>query len=610
MESIMDVAKKAAMVQKFGGGVGYYLGNLRAFEAPIKTTHGKAMGPVAKPSEGFNNGVIQHYHSVSSMITQAGKRAGAQMAILPAEHADIHEFIHCKDINPQSLSTFNISVSLGDDFMKKVQDDPTSPERALFMEMCESAWKTGDPGCYFRDTSERSNPTPWLGKLTGTNPCGEVPLLDNEPCNLGSINLAKFVQDGNIDFGGIRNTARMATRYLDDILDHNTFPDKDITEIALTTRKLGLGVMGWADMLALLEMDYDSQGAIDLGQEIMFLIQEAAIEESEKLGQEKGLCPALDKIPGKEHLVKLPWTRRNATVTCIAPTGTISLLVGASSGIEPHFARSWERTMGDGTKLQEKIPVIDILEARGSKFIPKTAMEIGVSWHIRHQAIFQKYTDLAVSKTINLPNSATVQDIFDSYLMMWQTNCKGGTIYRDGSRDVQVLTTPKPDKVETYREEPKVTARRKLPKTRYGVTHHFEIARVPVYFTANWYPDTKEIGEVFVTTTARGGTIDGLLDSIMITLSLALQHQTPLQLLVGRLKGKSFEPKGFTDDPDIPTAESIVDYMMRWFEKEFLKPQVGLQLAPGMICPDCESTVAREEGCFKCTNPSCGWSKC
>lgn len=604
MESIMDVARKSAMVQKWGGGVGYYFGNLRPYQAHISTTHGGAMGPVGKPSEGINSGVLHHYHSVSMMITQSGKRPGAQMGILPCDHPDIREFIHAKDAGDSSLSTFNISVSLTDDFMSKVKEEPESEERKLFIEMAESAWKTGDPGCYFFDTSEKSNPTPWLGQLTGTNPCGEVPLLDNEPCNLGSINLGLFVKDGDVDLEGLAKTAALATRYLDDVLDENTFPDEAIDIIARKNRKLGLGVMGWADMLALLEIPYESDRAVELAREVMGTIQQAAWFESEKLGQEKGWCPALSDFSEFEE--NWPWRRRNATLTCIAPTGTISILAGASSGCEPHFSTVWTRTMADGTKLEEKIPVMEALVARGSSFVPQTSKDISPRTQILHQAAFQEFTDLAVSKTINMPRSASVDEIFQAYMLAWEAGCKGITIYRDGSRSVQVLN----DNTEEYPEEPKHTPRKKLPKTRDSVTHHFEIAGNPVYMTVGLYPDTKLPGEVFVTTSARGGTIDGLLDAFMINTSLALQHGTPLELIVARLKGKDFEPKGFTDDPKIPNASSIVDYMVRWMEMKFLESPKGPEIATGLICPDCESIVAREEGCLKCTNLSCGWSKC
>lgn len=753
--SIMAVATKAAGVTKFGGGVGYYFGNIRPRGSLVNSTHGKAMGPVE---------VLRHYQSVGRLITQAGKREAAQMGILDAGHPDIREFIHTKDSDPQSLNTFNISVAASDEFMRRAINDNMSDEHALLWEMAESAWKTGDPGLYFKDTAEKTNPTPWLGKLTGTNPCGEVPLLNNEPCltgdslvdlgdgglrrlidlrnaegfslktvtergtpvtvdncyvvdrgvkpvfdvflangqrlratdnhrfytdsgwkavgelassdkvripdtalstvdkgdylldemfgwmvgdgwfiegsagilfgpddgeafdklkpvwdafvereyavstqpsgvrqitvnktaiiekfrtfgfefakatekklpsyiftatagqqaafvrglmgadgtvsksgsgtanrlvlassapqlveefqivlshlgiqswvqwwegegrnpqaqvnisgksaqtymdvvgftlgrkndrfewlskhitnnrefmkvkvvepageepvfdivmpdvhsfyangmlvhncNLGSINLGNFIRDGAVDYRQLGPVVRLATRYLDDIVSLNSFPDKAILAANLETRKLGLGVCGWADMLALLGLDYDSDDAVHLANEVMEFINDQARESSIELAGERGPAPC---FTSSGH------NFRNATRTCIAPTGSIAILMDASSGIEPYFAEEWKRTLGTGEVLSEGIkPGIN-------GHTPHISHDIAPEWHIRHQAAFQSHTDLAVSKTINLSNSATVSDIYEAYVMMWQTGCKGGTVFRDGSRSEQVL---------------------------------------------------------------------------------------------------------------------------------------------------------------------------
>lgn len=421
MEGIMDVARKSALVQKFGGGVGYALSALRPLGKPIRTTHGKACGPVA---------VLSLYQSVAEMVTQGGKRHGAQMGILDIEHPDIRSFIHLKDSDPQRFNTFNISVAIPDRFMEAVVDGKKD-EADLFREMVDSAWATGDPGVYFIDTAERSNPTRHLGRLTGTNPCGEVPLLDNEACNLGSINLAACVSQGgfapSVDWNRLGLVTRTAIRYLDEVIDHNTFPAPEIGAAVAKTRKLGLGVMGWADMLALMGIPYDTEEAVALGREVMAHINKIAKQESMYLAFHKGAYPAA--IPDEDELV------RNATRTCIAPTGTIAILAGCSSGIEPHYALSWKRTLGDGTVFDETIPVLD----RINGFKPKTSHEIDWQWHVRHQAAFQEHTDLAVSKTINMPKSASKNDIYDAYINMWAQGCKGGTIFRDGCRDEQVL---------------------------------------------------------------------------------------------------------------------------------------------------------------------------
>jgi ribonucleoside-diphosphate reductase alpha chain len=420
--SIMATGFKSAGVQKFGGGVGYALSAVRPKDTPIATTHGKAMGPVA---------LLKYYQSVAEMITQGGKRAGAQMGILSCDHPDIREFIHCKDSDPQRLNTFNISVACTDAFMEAASRDPESEAGKLLTEMADSAWRTGDPGVYFIDSAERRNPTPWLGKLTGTNPCGEVPLLNNEPCNLGSINLGNFVTDGGTDYVSLGRVVRLATRYLDDVLSVNVFPHQDIKDANDLTRKLGLGVCGWADMLALLGIHYDSDEAVALGRKVMKFINEEANNESIKLGFERGVAPAFIVGHAIDNL------QRNATRTCIAPTGTIAILMGASSGIEPHFALEWDRQLATaGDVIHERVPVMDRL----SGFTPHVSQEIAPEWHIKHQAAFQEFTDLAVSKTINLPNSATPEQIRQIYVDLWVSGCLGGTIYRDGSRDVQVLT--------------------------------------------------------------------------------------------------------------------------------------------------------------------------
>lgn len=421
-DGIMDTATKASMVIKWGGGVGYALGDIRPKGSLVNSTHGKAMGPVS---------VLKFYHSMASMLTQSGKREAAQMGILPVEHPDINEFIHCKDENPQALSTFNISVALSDSFMYKavadIKNNVSSAEADLLKSMAQSAWRTGDPGVFFVDAAERDNPTPWVGKLDGTNPCGEVPLLNNEPCNLGSINLRKFYVGGSdiVDYDKLQRVVQLAISYLDDVLDHNHFPVSAVSDAAYYTRKLGLGVCGWADLLALAGIDYDSEEALTLLDKIMGFIRVHADAQSLVLGKEKGVAPCF---------VGTDIKYRNATRLCIAPTGTIAILMDASSGIEPHYLREWTRTTNEGMVLHEKISVLDETD-----FVPPTAMEIGWSWHVDHQGVAQEHVDLAVSKTINMANSATVEDILDAYIYMWYRGCKGGTVYRDGCRDTQVL---------------------------------------------------------------------------------------------------------------------------------------------------------------------------
>lgn len=600
LEGIMDVARKAAFVQKWGGGVGYCLSAIRPKGKMIRSTHGKACGPIA---------VLRLYHSVALMITQGGKREGAQMGILHVDHEDIREFIHCKESDPEAFSTFNLSVACTDRFMGKATNQPGHhPEYILLKEMADCAWKTGDPGCYFIDTAEKANPTPWLGRLTGTNPCGEVPLLDNEPCNLGSINLTHMVDprltnDIAFDFEKLERIARLATRYLDYVLDHNSFPDPAITRVAQATRKLGLGVMGWADTLALLGIHYDSDVALEFADKVMSTIQRVAHDESRKLGQEKGVCPAFVEEGG----LGTP-QRRNAALTCIAPSGTISVLAGVSSGIEPHFTLEGSRAMGDGTRLEEKAHV-DI-----GSFRPHTAHEIGWIWHIKHQARFQQYTDLAVSKTINMPETATPDDMLNAFIMAWQLGCKGITCYRDKSRAHQIIVEkgdedrlhqghgPKP-----VTEKP-VNGRRRMAVDAIALRHKFSVGGMEGYLHPGMFPDGK-LGELFITGNKQGSTIGGLMDGIAILTSLALQYGVPVESIVNKMKGTRFEPAGLTGNKEIPMASSVLDYIFRYLGRKFAPDSIGKLSDTGMLCPDCGAEAILEEGCLTCS-VKCGWSRC
>lgn len=588
MDSILDVARKAALVLKWGGGAGFYLGNLRRKDAMIKTTHGKACGPVA---------VLEYYHAGAQLITQSGKRQAAQMGILPCDHPDIEEFIHCKD-GGKNLSTFNISVSCTDEFMR---DAVTVGTRAydIFKQMVESAWKTGDPGIYFVDTSERANPTPWLGKLTATNPCGEVPLLDNEPCNLGSINLGHTVVDGVVDWDKLKRIVVMSVRYLDTVLDNNTFPLPEIAEAASRTRKLGLGVMGWADMLSLLRVHYDSVEAVDLAEKLMLCVQVNAHHASALLAEEKGACPAFGSIEGKN---------RNATVTCIAPAGSICTLADCSSGIEPYYTLKGVRVMGDGTQLTEAVRV-DI-----GKFVPHTALQIAAEWHVKHQAAFQANTDLAVSKTVNMPNSVTREQVREAFLLAWKMGCKGITVYRDGSRNVQVISQAKGDNVgivplDTYNTDIKFGMQRhKMAIDADAKRHKFCVGSFEGYLHIGLLPDGTP-GELFITSANQGSTVSGLLASVSIITSLALQYGVPLETMVDKLRHIRFEPAGITGNKDIPTASSIVAYIYRYLGHRFLEGSKALPVQTGMICPECGALAIAEEGCLSCSQ-SCGWSRC
>jgi ribonucleoside-diphosphate reductase alpha chain len=410
----------------------------------------------------------------TEIIKAGGKRRGAMMAVLRVDHPDVIEFITSKQ-QPGFLSNFNISVAVTDDFMKAVEENgeywlvnPRNKERTKKLRakevwdlMAKSAWMSGDPGVIFIDEINRRNPTPQVGRIESTNPCGEQPLLPYESCNLGSLNLSHMVVDGKIDWEKLRETVRNAVHFLDNVIDANRYPLKEIEEITTANRKIGLGVMGFADMLVKLGIPYDSEQALKQGEEIMRFIEEEGHKRSEELGQERGSFPNFEGSIWKDKHSAL----RNSTVTTIAPTGTISIIAGCSSGIEPIFAISFIRNVLNGTRLFETNPLFEIMakergfysarlleeiaqtgSAQKIEEVPGdvrrlfgTALDITPEWHVRMQAVFQKYTDNAVSKTVNLPSEATVEDVRKIYELAWKLRCKGVTIFRYGSKPEQVL---------------------------------------------------------------------------------------------------------------------------------------------------------------------------
>jgi len=462
LESIFTSLKDMAVIQQSGGGTGFSFSHLRPKNDIVKSTKGIASGPVS---------FMRIYDAATETIKQGGKRRGANMAILNVSHPDILEFITSKQKEKQ-LSNFNISVSADDKFLEAVEKNKdyelVNPHtgksagkinaRSVFEVIARSAWQSGDPGMIFIDEINRKNQVSGLGKIEATNPCGEVPLFSYESCNLGSINLTKFVDNKKVNWNKLKESLHLSTRFLDDVIDVNKFPFKEVEEMAKGNRKVGLGIMGFAEMLALLEIPYDSKQAIDIAEKIMSFISKEAHSASAELAKEKGNFPNINKSIWKGKRM------RNCACTTIAPTGTISIIAGCSSGIEPLFALAFMREVLAGKHLfeankifqtvaiKEKFYSEDLMNKiavqgnlKGArvpakiKSIFKTALEIPMEQHIKIQAAFQKYTDNAVSKTINLPNNAKPEDIKKAYLLAWKLKCKGITIYRYGSKPEQVL---------------------------------------------------------------------------------------------------------------------------------------------------------------------------
>lgn len=471
MADIFDTVKYAALVHQSGGGTGFSFSRLRQEGSIVHSTGGVASGPVS---------FMKVFNAATEAVKQGGTRRGANMGMLRVDHPDILKFIDCKE-NNNEINNFNISVAITDKFMKAVEDGaeyeliaPNSKEavgtldaRTVFDKIVDAAWRNGEPGVVFIDEMNRYNPTPALGKIESTNPCGEQPLLPYEACNLGSINLGLCVAEDDgiptIDYERIARIVRDSVHFLDNVIDVNHYPLPIIDKNTRLTRKIGLGVMGFADMLLKLGVPYNSVEAEKAAEEVMSLIQSEGRTASAELAEKRGVFPAWrDSVFGEEGFAV-----RNATVTTIAPTGTISIIADASGGCEPMFAYAFTKNVMDGDKLLvcndllvEKLKeagvysdalmhriaeegtlahILEIPEEIRRVFV--CAHDITPEWHIRIQAAFQKYTDNAVSKTINFPNSATREEVKEAYLLAYRLGCKGTTVYRDGSRDSQVLTT-------------------------------------------------------------------------------------------------------------------------------------------------------------------------
>jgi len=466
IEGIFDALKHMALIHKSGGGTGFSFSNLRPKGDVVRSTKGVASGPVS---------FMKIFNTATEVIKQGGRRRGANMGILRVDHPDIFEFITAKE-KEGALANFNISVGMTDHFMEALEKDeeyglinPRTGKtvkrvkaRDVFDLIVTMAWRTGDPGLVFLDEINRHNPTPHVGKIESTNPCGEVPLLPYESCNLGSINLSRMVRDGEIDWDKLRRTVRIGIHFLDNVIDANKYPLPEIEKMTKANRKVGLGVMGFAEMLVKLGVPYDSEEGVATAEKIMSFISEEARRKSVELGEERGSFPNFGGSIWEKNGYK---AMRNATVTSIAPTGTISIIAGTSSGIEPFFAISYVRNVM-GTQLFEVNPVFEEL-ARERGFysmellmkiakngsiqniaeIPSdirrvfvTALDIAPEWHVKMQAAFQKYTDNAVAKTVNLPNEATLEDVRRVFLLAYRLKCKGITVYRYGSKSEQVLT--------------------------------------------------------------------------------------------------------------------------------------------------------------------------
>lgn len=578
MEGIFDSIKNAALIHKSGGGTGFSFSRLRAKGASVNSTGGVASGPIS---------FMKVFNAATEAVKQGGTRRGANMGILRVDHPDIREFITCKQDN-KDITNFNISVALTEEFMEAAEKgltydliDPKTQKpvksenaREIFDLIIDNAWNNGEPGIVFIDRINKDNVTPEVGEIESTNPCGEQPLMAYEACNLGSINLKIMLREvdgkAEVDYDRLGDVVRKAVHFLDNVIDVNRYPLSEIDNMTRGTRKIGLGVMGWADMLCKLGIAYNSQKAIKLSEKIMHFIQDEARKASIELAETRGVFPLFDKSIFKDLGVKV----RNATTTTIAPTGTLSIIAGCSSGIEPIFAISYIRNVMDNDELIEVNPIFkEVAEACGvysddlmrkiakkgslHEFseIPEeirdvfvTAHDIAPEWHVKMQASFQKYTDNAVSKTVNLSHEATREDVKAIFELAYRTYCKGVTIYRDGSRDMQVLNIgevkgKEADKSAASVEEVKadfVSAKstciepRPRPDITTGFTEKVKIGCGNLYITVNY--DENGICEVF-TNTGRAGGCPSQSEATSRLVSIALRSGIDAKSIVEQLKG-------------------------------------------------------------------------
>jgi len=636
MDGIFDALKNAALIHKSGGGTGFSFSRLRPRESRVGTTGGVASGPIS---------FMKIFNTATEQVKQGGTRRGANMGVLRVDHPDIMDFIYSKK-NNHALNNFNISVAITDKFMASVKEDsnydlidPRDKRKVgelnsteVYQALIKQAWENGDPGIIFLDRLNMNNPTPSLGEIESTNPCGEQPLLPMEACNLGSINLARYVVESDeepaIDYEGLKDLIWWSVRFLDNTIDMSRYPLPEIEKMVKGNRKIGLGAMGFADMLYQLKIPYNSEMALEMAEEVMSFIQKESHEASKHLAEERGVFPNLDKSIFKD---KEGCAYRNATITTIAPTGTLSILAGCSSGIEPLFALSFIRRVMDNDELVEVNPyfetkaraggfysreLMDSIAKKGSirdiKEIPEDSREVFVTahdvtpeWHVRMQAVFQKYTDNAVSKTVNLPRDATIDDVLKVYDLSYKLGCKGVTIYRDGSKENQVLSFD--DKAKEI--VPSVNDVKNRPETLEGFTTKIATGMGNLYVTVTEY--RGEPFEVFAIIGKSGRSTTAKTEAIGRLVSLALRSGVKVEKIVNQLKGIGGEHPVFQKDG---LVLSIPDAISRVFEKRYLNNKDYKRRRKhensllGETCPECGQTISFEEGCMTCH--FCGFTKC
>lgn len=702
LDQIFETIKNTALIHKSGGGTGFSFSKLRPKNDIVKSTMGVSSGPVS---------FIEVFNAATEAVKQGGTRRGANMAILRVDHPDILEFINSK-FEGSKLNNFNISVGITNVFMEAVKNNeeydlvhPNSKQvmkklraREVFDLIVDHAWRNGEPGIVFVDNINKYNPTPELGDIESTNPCGEVPLLPYEACNLGSVNLSKMIKYTDnmpeIDWDRLEETTKLATHFLDNVIEVNNYPLPQITEMVQSNRKIGLGIMGWADLLMTLKIPYDSEEGTNLALQVMEFVDYCSKLESIELSKERGKFPNFKNsvFDGKNFLYdkyknrsggKIPeesWQAldksiqehgiRNATTTCIAPTGTISMIAGASCGVEPLFALVFTRNIMDGTTLLEINPLFEqairerglysqeLMEkvsehgtAHGLDEIPEdiqtvfvTSHDITPEWHVKMQAAFQLHTDNAVSKTVNFVEEATRDDIAQTYILAYESELKGITVYRNNSRFNQAMQIKSTDKdgsqekaekkqenkeclfKETETDKQWVTPRER-PNLTIGITDKIQTGCGPLYVTIN--TDEEGLCEVFARMGKSGGCATSQAEATGRMISIALRAGVDLNSIIDQLKGIRCPAPSFSKGGVILSCSDAIARVLER-NRDKIPGLVGIKNGNNCIaveeqvntenniskldiglcpeCPDCGSMLEFKEGCAMCN--SCGFSRC
>jgi len=626
MESIFETLKHTAIIHKSGGGTGFSFSKIRPQQDMVLSTAGISSGPLS---------FMTVFDVATETVKQGGTRRGANMGILRVDHPDVEAFITVKN-DLKKLNNFNLSVALTHEFMEALEKDAlfdlvnprtgtpaaSVPAKGIFDRIVDSAWRTGEPGVLFIDRINETHPTPHLGPIEATNPCGEQPLLAYESCTLGSINLTKMVARGKIQFERLKKTVHAAVHFLDNVVEVNRYPLSQIEHMSMGNRKIGLGVMGFADMLILLGVPYDSEEAVTTAEAVMQFIREESRKASAALAEKRGNFPfysgSVFDNPQTPYM-------RNATTTTIAPTGTLSIIAGTTSGIEPLFAVAHERHVLDGKTLYEIHPLflsmarkegfyskelIATIVASGSvqqldavpdpvKRLFRTSHDISPEWHIRIQAAFQKSTDNAVSKTVNFPHDATREQVDAVYRLAYRSGCKGVTLYRYGSREKQVLH------IGTGAGQPKDSlqiAPRPRPERTHGITQRITTGCGKLYVTIN--SDEAGMCEVFAQMGKTGGCASSQIEAAGRLISLALRSGVKVEAVAKQLIGIRCPSPVWQNGKIVLSCPDAIAQVLK------AVTHADLEGSDGMlgVCPDCGGVMAHQEGCLVCH--ACGFSKC